>query len=120
MKTIISLKKAVGKNLTAVSADGRALFLIFGDEFAWMEAESGYDNEPLFEEQKEFPWVGRHYTSMLEAGVATKDELQALLAAAEAKRILASERMDRESYERLKLKYEGVLSEISQPVEEKS
>lgn len=107
----ISLCDASGLTLTGIVVT-EAVALLFGDDrFTVLVADPGYSGcypaiqEPLLELQDLLETFGR--MRVIEAGLASEEQVAAYEREREMKRVALIEQSERETYERLRAKYEG-------------
>jgi hypothetical protein len=111
MKTIVKLKEAAGKTISAVefSFDNEQVVIAFTDgSFAAVRTAISYigDNAPYLEDGyfELFDFVG--LDQLIRAGIATKDELADLRVRRNAAEAADREKQERGEYERLRAKYD--------------
>lgn len=111
MKTLISFSSTVGKTVAGVYRYGEGLVMSFSDDtFAMVKADSDdYENYPIVVEPVAFSYEDccGDWNSLVEAGVCTREELEGLRAALEARRKAIHDEQERRLYHQLCAKYEN-------------
>lgn len=109
MKTIIPINKAVGKTLTEVVQENDIVMMIFGEELIYLSASSGnYEDEsPYVVIHNKYNILDLPYPIIRNFNLATEEEFRVYHEIKSKNYRDTMEREERQTYERLKQKYDN-------------